>query len=234
MRRILMLSAMVGILCNPARAADETPANTAAQTSPSPLPPNEATQWLRRPNGGDIARVYPRRALQEGVSGPMTIRCRIDTSGGLADCAIIFESPPGYGFGNAALALAPLFEMPQSAGGRPTAGPSVTVPMRFLAPPYAARAPRLRHRPHSGPAPARLDPLHPPNSPPAPPPPAVGREGVGAPRLAPRPPRERRPPADEPPPAALRPPPQQVVGPAPPRPPRRRRQRRPLFKDSGR
>lgn len=58
-----------------------------------------APTWLRRPR--DLARYYPARALARGVEGRAVLECLVDTSGAL-DCRVISETPPGWGFGEAA------------------------------------------------------------------------------------------------------------------------------------
>ena len=50
--------------------------------------------------------------------------------GGLEACTIKSEDPPGYGYGAAALALAPIFRMPAvDMDGRPVAGRMVQIPI---------------------------------------------------------------------------------------------------------
>ena len=63
--------------------------------------------WIQRPTAEDVGRVTPTIEL-----GPKEVRvlmvCRITAAGGLEACSIKEETPPGYGFGEAALKLAPL------------------------------------------------------------------------------------------------------------------------------
>lgn len=59
--------------------------------------------WVRRP--ADLERYYPRRALQMGVEGSVSLDCRVLVSGNLA-CAVIGETPPNWGFAQAALRIA--------------------------------------------------------------------------------------------------------------------------------
>jgi periplasmic protein TonB len=127
MWRSLMLSAAL-LASAPLAAADEPPANTLA-TSPAPPKPREAPRWVRRPSADDIARVYPDRALTAHPSGKVVISCKIDPAGKMAGCTVVSETPPGAGFGAAALALAPEFQM-----SPPLAGATMTIPIHFQAP----------------------------------------------------------------------------------------------------
>jgi TonB family protein len=95
--------------------------------------------WSSRPNGDDLVRLYPRRALARGLGGMTVMRCRVDRAGGLSACAILREGPAGAGFGEATLRMAPLFRMkPMSVSGRPVAGAVVKIPVRFVIPPRPA------------------------------------------------------------------------------------------------
>lgn len=60
--------------------------------------------WIREPNARDFARFYPSRALDNGVSGRVTLDCVIGGSGRL-DCSVASETPSGHGFGQAALSI---------------------------------------------------------------------------------------------------------------------------------
>ncbi|MFN3538361.1 MAG: TonB family protein [Brevundimonas sp.] len=68
-------------------------------------------EWLRRPSGEDLARLYPREAATSRTPGEARMECRVSASGHLEDCIILSESPPGMGFGAATIALAPNFRM---------------------------------------------------------------------------------------------------------------------------
>ena len=49
---------------------------------------------------------YPKGALAAGVEGEATLRCARNTHLALTSCILVSESPPGQGFGDAALAMA--------------------------------------------------------------------------------------------------------------------------------
>jgi periplasmic protein TonB len=59
--------------------------------------------WLRRPR--DLQRYYPRRALQSGVEGFVVLDCRVAVTGTLG-CSVVSETPPNWGFAEAALRIA--------------------------------------------------------------------------------------------------------------------------------
>jgi len=52
------------------------------------------------------AAFYPAAALAAGVRGSADLSCGRSRAGALANCTLVSESPEGYGFGDAALALA--------------------------------------------------------------------------------------------------------------------------------
>jgi His-Xaa-Ser repeat protein HxsA len=90
-----------------------------------------APVWLKRPSGEDLARYYPDRAQRLGVAGEAVIRCTVDTGGVLSNCTVESESPPAYGFGDAAIRLAHLFRLqvkPEDVGA------TITLPIIFNLP----------------------------------------------------------------------------------------------------
>ena len=78
-----------------------------------------------------MTAVWPVQALQRGAGGEATIQCRVNFEGALDDCAVISESPPGIGFGDAALRLAPMFEMTKGLGAPDGPRPTVKIPVRW-------------------------------------------------------------------------------------------------------
>jgi len=115
MRPTLVLAAVTASLCAPA-AADP----------PSAAP---AAHWLARPSTYDITQVYPRRALLQRLSGRATMQCKVTQSGAMADCHTIAETPPGAGFGQAELALAPRFKVADTSPGA-----TLTISFNFVDP----------------------------------------------------------------------------------------------------
>jgi protein TonB len=59
--------------------------------------------WLARPRHPE--RRYPGEAFAAGVEGAVELDCEVDLAGKLV-CSVIWESPAGWGFGEAALVLA--------------------------------------------------------------------------------------------------------------------------------
>ena len=85
----------------------------AAAPPPAGVKPSVLTQpdWVRKPNGEDLARVYPQAAIRKNESGRATIECKVAETGALTDCRTLEDTPPGDGFGDAALKLAERFTM---------------------------------------------------------------------------------------------------------------------------
>jgi TonB family protein len=102
----------------------DTPAATAPQYRPD---------WLRKPSGEDMAWSYPERAAREGIGGQAKLQCLVAPDGGLTHCQVLSEAPADQGFGAAALALAPQFQMtrPPSDAKNPS---EVTIPIVFTTP----------------------------------------------------------------------------------------------------
>jgi protein TonB len=75
--------------------------------------------WIRRPS--DLAAYYPARALDRGREGVVVLDCLVGVDGRLG-CAVLSETPSGWGFGEAALAIARDHEMvPATRDGAPVA-----------------------------------------------------------------------------------------------------------------
>jgi TonB family protein len=83
----------------------------------------------------DIMRYYPARAEQMAVEGTATMTCNVTAAGRLAGCVVVSETPPDFGFGDAALKMSPLFKMrPLTREGAAVEGGKVTIPIRFKLP----------------------------------------------------------------------------------------------------
>jgi TonB family protein len=100
---------------------------------PAPPVPGYVTnvRWLSIPGPQDMARGYPAKAFAAGVDGNATIECRVEPKGTLKDCFVASEQPTGYGMGEAALRLAPIFRMRPVPEASSPEGVSVRVPIRW-------------------------------------------------------------------------------------------------------
>lgn len=88
--------------------------------------------WAERsPTAADIQRAYPQAAFDSDIEGRVVLRCTVQPSRALA-CTVDRDEQPGYGFDQAALAVAKLFLVKVAEPGSPTAvGQKVRVPIRF-------------------------------------------------------------------------------------------------------
>lgn len=107
--------------------ASQRPLQAKAASGPDLQPQDLKITFKGSP--GDFA---PQRAVEAGVSGLGRIRCAIDADGSLRLCELLEESPPGYGFGQASLAVAGMARAdPATKSGEPTAGRHVAFPYEF-------------------------------------------------------------------------------------------------------
>jgi TonB family protein len=51
----------------------------------------------------DRPELYPREAYKQGIEGQATVECTITKTFRPGDCIVLSETPPGMGFGKAAL-----------------------------------------------------------------------------------------------------------------------------------
>lgn len=88
-------------------------------------------QWLERPEGTDLAELYPTRAVRSGRGGRVVLDCVVRADGRV-QCSVASEDPPGFGFGEASLRASRLFRMsPQLEDGKPSEGGRVRVPITW-------------------------------------------------------------------------------------------------------
>ena len=88
--------------------------------------------WRASPNPDQLQRFYPERAQRENVGG--SVKCALSPQAVLHDCRVLSETPPGMGFGEAALKTTQLFQMaPATHDGQPIES-SVIIPIRFALP----------------------------------------------------------------------------------------------------
>lgn len=99
--------------------------------------------WRMKPSGNDMAAVYPQKAQSEERAGWAVVECQILPTGDLKDCQVLGEGPTDYGFGDAALKLAPKFKLDvRKNDPADLAGGVVAIPIILLTPvgaPYPNR-----------------------------------------------------------------------------------------------
>jgi TonB family protein len=107
-------------------------ASSAVSIQTAPAPDLLEVNWVATPNGQDIANVYPPGAVETGKGGAVLLQCRVATHGELEACQVQIEDPVGMEFGLAALELAPLFRMAETApDGSAVAGRTIRIPIMF-------------------------------------------------------------------------------------------------------
>jgi TonB family protein len=107
----------------------------AAPAAPSPPRKFAAPDWERMPDAEQMASYFPPAALAQHASGRVRMTCKVRANGTLTDCAIVKETPPGLGFGQATLAVAKYFKMrPTMMNGRSVEGAMVSVSINWTPP----------------------------------------------------------------------------------------------------
>lgn len=140
----LILASTVALLLG-ASSADAQTQTQNYKPCQSFLPPNDpglakgefaaSPDWLKKPSGEDIARVYPDKAMRKGIEGAGLARCAVTADGYFEACQLLAERPDHMGFGAAALRLMPRFQMkPIDGEGRETAGLKCQIAIRFVLP----------------------------------------------------------------------------------------------------
>jgi TonB family protein len=125
----------LGLAGTPALAAVSSNALVPVTAEAPAAPTTTRADWVAKPSGDDVSEAYPQLAQTFGVAGRVVLRCKVATTGRTEDCQVLSETPKGFGFGDAALKIAPLFRMaPATAGGSATAS-DVRIPIRFALPP---------------------------------------------------------------------------------------------------
>jgi hypothetical protein len=79
-----------------------------------------SNDWILPLTRRQISRYYPPRALEKGIEGSATLRCRFEARRRSPDCTVVRERPDGYRFGSAARRLSRQFEpTSQMVSGEP-------------------------------------------------------------------------------------------------------------------
>ena len=102
-----------------------------ATSQPAPV---VRPKWERQPSPDELMDAYPPGAEAKGVEGRAVMVCTVTVYGDMDDCVIVSQTPPGWGFGDAALRVSLRLHMsPQLRNGEPE--PSrVRIPVRFALP----------------------------------------------------------------------------------------------------
>lgn len=103
-------------------------------TAEPPRPPAVITRpdWVSRPSATQMSRAFPERALADGVSGAVSLRCQVLIGGNLNNCTVTDETPGARGFGRAALSLTRYFRLsPRTVDGQAVDGAAVVFTVRF-------------------------------------------------------------------------------------------------------
>lgn len=83
---------------------------------------------LRGPTRADLRAVHPPAAFRQRMGGRVSLSCRIRLDTRLEGCRVIDETPPGMGFGPAALAVSVHFRFqPPTRNGAPVDNQEVAV-----------------------------------------------------------------------------------------------------------
>jgi protein TonB len=107
--------------------------NTPPQVVPAPAQQG-VVRWTSRPTARRIADLYPDAAARQGVGGRVELNCTVTPSLGLA-CGIASETPPGLGFGRAALSVSNSYRVaPALSDGGGAVGTRTRIAVQFQAP----------------------------------------------------------------------------------------------------
>jgi hypothetical protein len=99
--------------------------------------PDTIVEWKNKPS--DVAMVYSPQAMHSPAGGASIINCLAGTQGGLLDCRVAVESPPGMGYGWMGWRVTPFLSFkPATYQGQPIRS-MVNIPFYF---PPGPRAPK--------------------------------------------------------------------------------------------
>jgi hypothetical protein len=117
---------------------DAPPPTVVAMNAPPPVvqtpAPQGVVRWTSRPTARRIADLYPSAAARQGVGGRVELNCTVTSALGLA-CGVASESPPGLGFGRAAISVANSYRVaPALSDGGGAVGTRTRIAVQFQAP----------------------------------------------------------------------------------------------------
>jgi len=145
---ILAILAAVAATAAPADAATQSSQGTSAEGTPVEVSPlvvrpkapatatvqmDTADDWIHKPDNATILSIWPAGAYEARRSGKATLTCKVDVHGLAEECVVASESPPGKGFGAAALLLRPTFKLKPAMGPNGPVTAMMNIPIVFNA-----------------------------------------------------------------------------------------------------
>jgi TonB family protein len=85
------------------------------------------------PHEGLAPQYYPKAALHAGIEGAARLDCVLDARGIIRSCDVRDEDPPGWGFGQAAIAMMIGVQVEDASPASPR-WPNAVAPVRFKLP----------------------------------------------------------------------------------------------------
>jgi hypothetical protein len=99
-------------------------------------------EWVALPTPAQTDAAFGTLVRSGAGAMRVALECTVQQGGGLTDCAVASETPPGKGVGAAALALVPQFKVSTwTMEGLPTVGGRIRVPVRLEGTAEAAAKP---------------------------------------------------------------------------------------------
>jgi TonB family protein len=98
--------------------------------------------WTQMIDPQTMQSLFPTKAADAGLkAGKAMVDCVVDHNGQLTKCQAVSETPPGLGFGAAAVRVASVLAInPWTAEGRPVDGAHILLPLVMTLAPQAAKA----------------------------------------------------------------------------------------------
>jgi periplasmic protein TonB len=89
-------------------------------------------EWIQILSQAQMRPYFPRKAIYDRVDGRAALACQVDRHNRARNCRVLSESPPGFGFGIAALRMSRLFRIrPPRVNGLPERDAWVRIPIDF-------------------------------------------------------------------------------------------------------
>lgn len=95
-----------------------------------PAPPEQRASFRERPPGETFSLFYPRLAYSQGVQGSAILECAAHVNERI-DCAVVSESPIGWGFGEAAVAASRSFRIQPAMRNGAHVEDTMRIPVHF-------------------------------------------------------------------------------------------------------